>query len=88
MATALVSQGQVLQAQYRLGHRDASTTLRTYSHPLPAADAQAAATIENMLAGGRWGLAVGGDPQTSSTIPAPSSAVMRRWPGSPPRRAG
>ena len=63
-------------------------TLRIYSHPLPSADAQAAATIENMLAGGRWGLAVGGDPQTSSTNPAPSSAVMRRWPGSPPRRAG
>jgi integrase len=52
VATALVGQGQVLQAQYRLGHRDASTTLRIYSHALPAADAQAAATIENMLAAG------------------------------------
>ena len=62
MATALVSQGQVLQAQYRLGHRDASTTLRIYSHALPAADAQAAATIEDMLAGRGSGLAVGGDP--------------------------
>jgi hypothetical protein len=31
------------------GDRDASTTPRIYSHTLPAAEAQAAATIENML---------------------------------------
>ena len=35
VATTLVSQGDIVQAQYRLGHRDAATTLRIYSHVLP-----------------------------------------------------
>ena len=43
MATVLLGRGDLLQAQYRLGHRDASTTLRIYSHVLPLTDAEAAA---------------------------------------------
>jgi len=35
VATVLVGRGDLLQAQYRLGHRDASTTLRIYAHALP-----------------------------------------------------
>ncbi len=48
VATALVSRGDILQAQYRLGHRDAATTLRTYSHVLPLTDADAAATLDHL----------------------------------------
>jgi integrase len=48
VATTLVSRGDILQAQYRLGHRDASTTLRIYSHALPLRDAAAAATLERL----------------------------------------
>lgn len=48
VATALVSRGDILQAQYRLGHRDAATTLRTYSHVLPLTDADAAATLNRL----------------------------------------
>lgn len=43
-----VSQGHLLQAQYRLGHRDASTTLRVYSHVLPLTDQDAAATLDRL----------------------------------------
>lgn len=46
VATALVGRGDLLAARYRLGHRDASTTLRIYSHALPLADADAAATMD------------------------------------------
>jgi len=46
MATELVSRGDLLQAQYRLGHKDATTTLRTYSHFLPLTDRAAADTME------------------------------------------
>ena len=46
VATTLVSQGDILQAQYRLGHRDAATTLRIYSHVLPLTDRDAAATLD------------------------------------------
>ena len=46
VATTLVSQGDILQAQYRLGHRDAATTLRIYSHVLPLTDHDAAATLD------------------------------------------
>jgi integrase len=35
VATVLVGRGDILQAQHRLGHRDASTTLRIYSHAMP-----------------------------------------------------
>jgi integrase len=48
VATTLVSQGDILQAQYRLGHRDAATTLRIYSHLLPLTDQDAAATLEEL----------------------------------------
>jgi len=48
VATTLVSQGDILQAQYRLRHRDAATTLRIYSHVLPLTDQDAAATLEEL----------------------------------------
>src|SRR5664279_4743648 len=48
VATTLVAQGDILQAQHRLGHRDAATTLRIYSHVLPLTDQDAAATIEEL----------------------------------------
>ena len=34
VATFLVGRGELLRAQHRLGHRDASTTLRNYAHVL------------------------------------------------------
>ena len=46
VATTLVSQGDILQAQYRLGHRDAATTLRIYSHVMPLTDHDVAATLD------------------------------------------
>ncbi len=48
VATELVSRGDILQAQYRLGHRDAATTLKIYSHVLPLTDRAAADTIEHL----------------------------------------
>jgi integrase len=48
VATVLVGRGHLLQAQYRLGHRDASTTLRIYSHVLPLTDREAAATFDQL----------------------------------------
>jgi integrase len=48
VATALVSRGDILQAQYRLGHRDAATTLRIYSHVLPLTDTDAAAALDHL----------------------------------------
>ena len=38
VATFLVGRGELLRAQQRLGHRDASTTLRNYAHALPLED--------------------------------------------------
>ena len=38
VATFLVDRGEILKAQYRLGHRDPSTTLRNYAHALPLED--------------------------------------------------
>lgn len=35
VATFLVAHGQILQAQHRLGHADAASTLREYAHALP-----------------------------------------------------
>ena len=46
VATALVGRGEILQAQYRLGHANAYTTLRIYSHAQPLHDAIAADTLE------------------------------------------
>jgi integrase len=48
VATVLVGQGDILAAQHRLGHRDASTTLRIYSHALPLTDADAAARLDQL----------------------------------------
>ena len=48
VATALVSRGDILQAQYRLGHRDPATTLSLYSHVLPLTDADAAVTLDRL----------------------------------------
>jgi integrase len=48
VATVLVGQGDILAAQARLGHRDASTTLRIYSHALPLHDADTAARLDEL----------------------------------------
>lgn len=47
-ATNLVSRGDILHAQSRLGHADAATTLRVYSHAMPLTDADAAAVLEKL----------------------------------------
>ncbi len=49
VATVLVGQGDILQAQHRLGHRDAATTLRIYSHAMPLTDAEAARTLDSLF---------------------------------------
>jgi integrase len=46
VATVLVGQGDILQARLRLGHRDAATTLRIYSHAMPLTDSAAAQTLD------------------------------------------
>lgn len=51
VATHLVSNGQILKAQARLGHREASTTLRNYAHAIPLDDADVAESIDALLAG-------------------------------------
>jgi integrase len=49
VATFLVSRGELLRAQQRLGHRDASTTLRNYAHALPLEDGAVSDDIDTML---------------------------------------
>jgi integrase len=49
VATYLVGRGDLLQAQHRLGHRDASTTLRNYAHAMPLEDQAIADDIDEML---------------------------------------
>jgi integrase len=49
VATFLVGRGDLLGAQHRLGHRDASTTLRNYAHAMPLEDLDAADGIDAML---------------------------------------
>ena len=49
VATVLVGQGDILQAQHRLGHRDAATTLRIYSQAMPLTDAEAARTLDSLF---------------------------------------
>jgi integrase len=49
VATFLVPPGQVLQAQARLGHADAATTLRAYAYALPLTDAPVADAINEHL---------------------------------------
>jgi len=40
----------ILKAQQRLGHRDASTTLRNYAHAMPLEDQEVADAIDAFLA--------------------------------------
>jgi integrase len=63
VATFLVGRGQIPQAQARLGHADASITLRVYAHALPGADLAAADAIEDHLQAARddTARAAGGD---------------------------
>ena len=49
VATFLVGHGEILQAQARLGHRDAATTLREYSYALPGTDTDIADAIDHHL---------------------------------------
>jgi integrase len=49
VATFLVGRGDLLQAQHRLGHRDASTTMRNYAHAMPLEDQAVADDIDEML---------------------------------------
>jgi integrase len=49
VATFLVGRGEILQAQARLGHRDAATTLREYSYALPGTDVDIADAIDRHL---------------------------------------
>ncbi|MBW3640294.1 MAG: tyrosine-type recombinase/integrase [Actinobacteria bacterium] len=49
VATALVADGQLMQAQQRLGHAEASTTLRQYCHALPLHDENVADHLSNLL---------------------------------------
>jgi integrase len=49
VATYLVGRGDLLQAQQRLGHRDASTTLRNYAHAMSLEDEAVADDIDEML---------------------------------------
>lgn len=49
VATFLVSQGKILEAQDRLGHGDASTTVREYSHVLPGREGVVADGINDFL---------------------------------------
>lgn len=49
VATFLVGQGKILQAQARLGHADAATTLREYAYALPLTDQAVAQAINDHL---------------------------------------
>lgn len=49
VASFLVDRGEILQAQARLGHRDAATTLREYAYALPLTDGKAADAINDHL---------------------------------------
>lgn len=44
-----MSRGEILQAQARLGHRDAATTLREYAYALPLSDGHVADLIDDHL---------------------------------------
>jgi integrase len=49
VATFLVARGEILQAQARLGHADAATTLREYAYALPRTDGDIADAIDRHL---------------------------------------
>ena len=51
VATLLVDHGKLLRAQQRLGHRDASTTLRQYCFALPLEDLAVADFLEALYDG-------------------------------------
>lgn len=51
IATHLVSEGKLLKAQARLGHRDPSTTLRHYSHAVALNDDDVADELDQLLNG-------------------------------------
>ena len=51
VATVLVGQRRILHARQRLGHRDASTTLRQYCHALPLEDLDVADALEQAYRG-------------------------------------
>ncbi len=51
VATVLVSEGHLLQAQQRLGHAETSTTLRQYCHALPIHDLDTADRLDKVLSG-------------------------------------
>jgi uncharacterized protein (DUF433 family)/integrase len=72
VATVLVADGQLLQAQQRLGHREASTTLRQYCHALPLNDVEAADHLEALLTTPAIGSEVG-----AATASAFASATGR-----------
>ena len=50
----LVADGHLLQAQQRLGHKDASTTLRQYCHALPLHDQDVADHLDALLQQHAW----------------------------------
>lgn len=47
--TFLVARGEILQAQARLGHADAATTLREYAYALPGTDGEIADALDRYL---------------------------------------
>ncbi len=49
VATTLVREGKILNAQARLGHADAATTLREYSYVIPGTDTHIADRINDHL---------------------------------------
>ncbi len=49
VATFLVARGEILQAQARLGHADAATTLREYAYALPLSDQGVADSLDAYL---------------------------------------
>jgi integrase len=63
VATYLVAHGQILQAQARLGHADAATTLREYAYALPLTDATVADALDAHLNRPRDEPAPSNDPQ-------------------------
>lgn len=66
VATFLVTRGEILKAQARLGHADAATTLREYAYALPLTDRDAADAIDRYL--------------DDATAPAPHDPSLRRPP--------
>jgi integrase len=51
VATQLVADGRLLQAQARLGHRDPTTTLRHYAHAVALHDEDVADALDELLNG-------------------------------------